>query len=239
MMSARKQNKLLASLSEADCARLLPDLEAVTLLPGDILYDSGQRSQYAYFPAVAIVSLYYATENGSSIEIAGIGREGLVGYPLYMGTETTPSSAVVLSAGLAFRLNRVALKREFERAGFFQQCLLRYTFTLMMEIGQSAACNRQHSIDQQLCRWLLQTLDRLAGQELIITQEHISNLLGVRREAITEAAGRLQTAGCIRYRRGHITVLNRAALESRVCECYSLLLKQKKAAESAAVDTAD
>jgi len=219
------QNQILASLSEAELSRLQPELVPVSLLLGDVIYDTGAKLQYAYFPSTAIISLKYATESGSSLEIAGVGLEGIVGFALYMGSETTTSSAVVQTAGLAYRLPRVALKREFDLAGNLQKCLLRYTHELMMQIGQTAVCNRHHSIDQQLCRWLLNTLDRLSSQELIMTQELISNMLGVRREAITEAAGRLQEAGFISYRRGHISVIDRKGLESRTCECYGALKK--------------
>jgi len=225
MTTGENRNRLLASLTDVELARIQPDLVQVPLMLGEVLYDTGQKLQYAYFPVTAIISLKYATESGSSIEIAGVGFEGIVGFALYMGSETTTSSAVVQTAGLAYRLSRVSLKREFDLAGNLQHCLLRYTHELMMQIGQTAVCNRHHSIDQQLCRWLLNTLDRLSCQELTMTQELISNMLGVRREAITEAAGRLQQAGFISYRRGHISVLNRAGLESRSCECYHALKK--------------
>ena len=228
MTTGENQNRLIASLTDAELARLQPDLVLVPLMLGDVLYDTGQKLQYAYFPVTAIISLKYATESGSSIEIAGVGFEGIVGFALYMGSETTTSSAVVQTAGFAYRLSRITLKREFDLAGNLQRCLLRYTHELMMQIGQTAVCNRHHSIDQQLCRWLLNTLDRLSSQELIMTQELISNTLGVRREAITEAAGRLQAAGYISYRRGHISVINRAGLESRSCECYLTLKKNAR-----------
>jgi len=219
------RNQLLASLSDAERSRLQPDLAQVSLQLGEVLYDTGAKLQYAYFPSTAIISLKYATESGSSLEIAGVGFEGIVGIALYMGSETTTSSAVVQTAGIAYRLPRIELKREFDLAGNLQKCLLKYTYELMMQIGLTAVCNRHHSIEQQLCRWLLNTLDRLSSQDLIMTQELISNMLGVRREAITEAAGRLQAAGFISYRRGHISVIDRKGLESRACECYAALKK--------------
>ena len=219
------RNQLLASLPVAEFERILSDLTAVSLLPGDVLYNSGEKIHYAYFPVTAIISLKYATESGSSLEIAGVGYEGIVGFALYMGSETTTSSAIVQTAGIAYRITRAALKKEFDLSGTFQCRLLRYTHELMMQIGQTAVCNRHHSIEEQLCRWLLNTLDRLTSQNMVLTQDLISTMLGVRREAITEAAGRLQTAGFISYRRGHISVIDRAGLESRACECYGALKK--------------
>lgn len=179
--------------------------------------------RYGYFPTSAIVSLHYVTESGASAETAGVGNEGLVGIPLFMGGNTTSSSAVVQTAGQAYRLEGRLLKEEFDRGGFVQKLLLRYTQALMTQMSQTAACNRHHSIEQQLCRWLLLTLDRAISNDLVITQELIANMLGVRREGITEAAGRLQALGHIRYRRGHVSVLNRKGLEERACECYAVV----------------
>jgi CRP-like cAMP-binding protein len=222
------RNQLIASLTEGEISRLKPELQQVTLLPGDLLHDSGKTFHRAYFPETSIIALTYTTESGSSIEIAGVGFEGIVGLELCMGNGITQNTAVVQTAGLAYLMKGSALKKEFDLAGNFHHQLLRYTHRLMMGIGQTAVCHRHHSIEQQLCGWLLRTLDRLSGLELTMTQEFIANMLGVRREAITEAAGRLQSSGCIRYRRGHIAVLNRAGLESRVCECYAIM-KNKQA----------
>ena len=188
---------------------------------GEILYEPGEQLQHAYFPTTAIVSLHYVTESGASAEIAGVGNEGVVGISLFMGGETTPSSAVVQTAGHAYRLERRLLKEEFNRAGAVLRLLLRYTQALITQMTQTAVCNRHHSIEQQLCRWLLMTLDRIPSGELVMTQELVARMLGVRREGITEAAGDLQRAGYIRYRRGHIAVLDRAGLEKMACECYS------------------
>jgi CRP-like cAMP-binding protein len=182
--------------------------------------------QHAYFPTTSIVSLHYVTESGASAEAAGVGNEGVVGVSLFMGGNTTPSSAVVQTAGYAYRLERSVLQAEFNRGGFMQRLLLRYTQALMTQIMQTAVCNRHHSIEQQLCRWLLLTLDRIPAQELVMTQELIASMLGVRREGITEAAGKLQQAGFIRYRRGHIAVLDRTGLETRTCECYAVVKKE-------------
>ena len=182
---------------------------------GEILYDPGEQLQYAYFPTTAIVSLHYVIESGASAEIAGVGNEGVVGISLFMGGDTTPSSAVVQTAGHAYRLPREVLKSEFERGGPLQRLLLRYTQALITQMAQTAVCNRHHSIEQQLCRWLLVTLDRVPSGQLVMTQELVASMLGVRREGITEAAGRLQQAGVIRYRRGHIAVLDRTGLEER------------------------
>ena len=190
---------------------------------GEILYEPGEQLQHAYFPTTAIVSLHYVMESGASAETAGVGNEGVVGIALFMGGDTTPSSAVVKTAGHAYRLERRLLKEEFERAGLLQRLLLRYTQALITQMTQTAACNRHHSVEQQLCRWLLSTLDRVPSHELIITQELVASMLGVRREGITEAAGRLQNAGFIRYRRGHISVLNRVGLETCACECYAVV----------------
>lgn len=216
-------NHLLAALPEAEYRRLAPHLEPVALALGEYLYEPGEQLLHAYFPTTAIVSLHYVAESGASAEIAGVGNEGMVGISLFMGGETTPSSAVVQTAGRAFRLERGVLKREFDAGGFLQRLLLRYTQSLIAQMSQTAVCNRHHSIEQQLCRWLLMTLDRVPSGQLVMTQELVASMLGVRREGITEAAGNLQAAGYIRYRRGHITVLDRAGLESRACECYAVV----------------
>ena len=190
---------------------------------GEMLYEPGEQLQYAYFPTTAIVSLHYVIESGASAEIAGVGNEGVVGISLFMGGDTTPSSAVVQTAGHAYRLPRHLLKHEFDRGGPLQRLLLRYTQALITQMAQTAVCNRHHSIEQQLCRWLLVTLDRVPSGQLVMTQELVASMLGVRREGITEAAGRLQQAGVIRYRRGHIAVLDRTGLEGRSCECYAVV----------------
>ena len=220
------QNHLLAALPAAEYERLAPHLEPVQMLLGEILYEPGGQMQHAYFPTTAIVSLHYVMASGASAEAAGVGNEGVVGISLFMGGETTPSSAVVQTAGQGYRLPASMLKQEFNRAGLMQQLLLRYTLALITQITQTAVCNRHHSVEQQLCRWLLLTLDRLPSHELVITQELVASMLGVRREGITEAAGNLQRAGIIRYRRGHIAVLERGALETRVCECYAVVKKE-------------
>jgi CRP-like cAMP-binding protein len=217
------QNHLLGALPTADFERLAPHLKLVPMPLGEILYEPGEQLQHAYFPTSAIVSLHYVMESGASAETAGVGNEGVVGIALFMGGNTTPSSAVVKTAGHGYRLERRLLKQEFERAGLLQQLLLRYTQALITQMTQTAACNRHHSVEQQLCRWLLSTLDRVPSHELIITQELVASMLGVRREGITEAAGKLQHAGFIRYRRGHISVLNRSGLETRACECYAVV----------------
>jgi CRP-like cAMP-binding protein len=217
------QNRLLAALPEAEFARLAPHLKLVPMLLGDSLYEPGGQLKHVYFPTTAIVSLLYVMESGSSAEIAGVGNEGLLGIALFMGGDTTPSSAVVQTAGHGYRLPGRLLKEEFNRGGPVQQLLLRYTQALLTQMCQTSACNRHHSIAQQLCRWLLLTLDRLPSNELVMTQELVAHALGVRREGITEAAGHLQAAGCIRYRRGHIAVLDRAGLEARSCECYQVV----------------
>jgi CRP-like cAMP-binding protein len=193
---------------------------------GEILYEPGGKMQHAFFPTTAIVSLHYVMETGASAETAGVGNEGVVGISLFMGGETTPSSAVVHTAGHGYRLEGSLLKQEFNRAGLMQHLLLRYTQALITQMTQTAACNRHHSVEQQLCRWLLLTLDRTPSRELTMTQELVARMLGVRREGITEAAGKLQRAGVIRYRRGHITVLERSGLESRACECYAVVKKE-------------
>jgi CRP-like cAMP-binding protein len=220
------QNQLLAILPAEEFAHLAAHLELVPLLLGDMLYEPGGQLQHAYFPTTAIVSLHYVTESGASSETAGVGNEGVVGIPLFTGGNTTPSSAVVQTGGHAYRLERGLLLQEFNRAGFMQRLLLRYTQALITQMMQNAACNRHHSLEQQLCRWLLLTLDRCPSRELVMTQELIATMLGVRREGITEAAGELQRAGFIRYRRGHITVLERTGLETRSCECYAVVKKE-------------
>ncbi len=220
------QNHLLAALPAAEFERLAPHLELVPMLLGDILYEPGGQLQHAYFPTTAIVSLQYVMESGASAETAGVGNEGVVGISLFMGGDTTPSSAVVQTAGHAYRLQANLLKQEFNRAGLTQRLLLRYTQALVTQMFQTAACNRHHSIEQQLCRWLLLTLDRLQSNDLVMTQELVASMLGVRREGVTEAAGKLQDAGFIAYRRGHIKVVQRSGLESRVCECYAVVKKE-------------
>jgi CRP-like cAMP-binding protein len=217
------QNRLLAALPEAEFVRIAPHLQLVPMLLGDSLYEPGGQLQHVFFPTTAIVSLLYVMESGASAEIAGVGNEGMLGIALFMGGDTTPSSAVVQTGGQGYRLPGRVLKEEFSRGGQMQQLLLRYTQALLTQMCQTSACNRHHSIAQQLCRWLLLTLDRLPSNELIMTQELVANALGVRREGVTEAAGNLQTAGCIRYRRGHIAVLDRSGLEARSCECYQVV----------------
>ena len=218
-----EQNSLLAALPEPVRERLLPHLEPVQMPLGDVLYESGSQLQYVYFPTTSIVSLLYVMEDGASAEIAVVGREGLLGIALFMGGESTPSRAIVQSAGLGFRLKAQVLKEEFNRAGPLMHLLLRYTQALITQMSQTAVCNRHHSVHQQLCRWLLMSLDRLPSNKLIMTQELIANMLGVRREGVTEAAGKLQNAGLILYSRGHITVLDRPGLEAEACECYQVV----------------
>ena len=220
------QNHLLGALAATERARLFPQLELVPMPLGKVLYESGSELDHVYFPTNCIVSLLYVMTNGSSAEIAVVGNEGLVGVALFMGGETTPSRAVVQSAGFAYRLEGKRMKEEFNRAGEMQHLLLRYTQALLTQMAQTAVCNRHHSVDQQLCRWLLLSLDRLPSNELTMTQELIANMLGVRREGVTEAAGHLQAAGLIRYSRGRITVLDRDQLEQRVCECYAVVKKE-------------
>ena len=220
------QNHLLAALPAAELERLTAHLELVPMPLGEILYEPGEQLQHAYFPTTAIVSLHYVTESGASAEAAGVGNEGVVGVSLFTGGDTTPSSAVVQTAGHAYRLERRLLKQEFECAGLLQRLLLLYTQALITQMMQTAVCNRHHSVEQQLCRWLLLTLDRVPSRELIMTQELVASMLGVRREGITEAAGKLQQAGFIRYRRGHIAVLERAGLETHTCECYAVVKKE-------------
>ena len=194
---------------------------------GDVLYESGAQLQHVYFPATAIVSVHYVTESGASAEIAAVGNEGVFGISLFLGGNTTPSRATVLTAGYGYRLKGGLMMEEFNRAGAMMRLLLRYTQVFIAQVSQTAVCNRHHSVEQQLARWLLSTLDRSSSSELTMTQELIAGMLGVRREGITEAAGHLQQAGFISYRRGHITVLDRSGLESRVCECYSVVRKER------------
>jgi CRP-like cAMP-binding protein len=218
-----RSNELLAALPDAEWERWLPDLEPVELPLGKVLYEAGARLNHVYFPITAIVSLLYVMEDGASAEIAVVGKEGLVGVSLFMGGESTTSRAVVQSAGEGYRLKSNLMLMEFNRAGPVLHLLLRYTQALITQMAQTAVCNRHHTLDQQLCRWLLLSLDRLPTNELAMTQELIANMLGVRREGVTEAAGRLQECGLIRYRRGHITILDRAGLEKRTCECYQVV----------------
>lgn len=220
------QNHLLAALPATEYERLAPHLERVPMLLGDMLYEPGGKLQHVYFPTTAIVSLLYVLESGASAEIAGVGNEGVLGISLFLGGDTTPSSAVVQTAGHGYRLPGRLLKEEFSRGGLVQRLLLRYTQALLTQMCQTAACNRHHSIEQQLCRWLLLTLDRLPSNELVMTQELVASALGVRRESITETAGNLQRAGIVRYRRGHISVLDRRGLETSACECYAVVKKE-------------
>ena len=220
------RNHLLSALPTEDFERLVKHLEPILMPLGKMLYEPNEQLQYAYFPTTCIISLHYVMESGASAETAGVGNEGVVGISLFMGGDTTSSSAVVQTAGYAYRLERHILKQEFDLAGSLQHLLLRYTQALMTQMTQTSVCNRHHSVEQQLCRWLLLTLDRLPTNELIMTQELVASMLGVRREGITEAAGNLQRAGYISYRRGHITVLNRAGLEKNTCECYAIVKKE-------------
>ena len=220
------QNHLLAALLDADFDRLAPHLELIPMLLGDVLYESGGKLQHVYFPTTSIVSLHYVLENGASSEIAGVGNEVVLGISLFMGGNTTPSRAVVQTGGHGYRLRSQILMEEFDRAGPVMRLLLRYTQALLTQMSQTAVCNRHHSVEQQLCRWLLLTLDRLPTNELTMTQELIANMLGVRREGVTEAAGKLQSQGFIHYRRGHITVVDRAGLEGATCECYGVVKKE-------------
>ncbi len=221
-----RQNRLLATLTEEDYTLISPFLERVELLLGDVLYESGMKMNYAYFPTDSIVSLLYVMEDGSSAEIAVVGYDSIVGISLFMGGETTPSRAVVQSAGYAYRLKGQIMKSEFDRAGSMHHLLLRYTQSLLTQMAQTAVCNRHHSLDQQFCRWLLLSHDRLHTDELIMTQELIAGMLGVRREGVTGAALNVQKEGLIKYNRGHITILDREGLEKRVCECYSVVKKE-------------
>jgi CRP-like cAMP-binding protein len=220
------ENSLLAALPDPEWQRWEPLLQPIDMPLGEVLYESGATLTHVYFPTTSIVSLLYVMENGASAEIAVVGNEGLVGISLFMGGESTPSRAVVQSAGHGFRLNAQLMKDEFERGGPVPHLLLRYTQALITQMSQTAACNRHHSLDQQLCRWLLLSLDRLRANHVAMTQELIANMLGVRREGVTEAALKLQEAGLISYTRGHITVLNRAGLEKRTCECYAVVKRE-------------
>jgi CRP-like cAMP-binding protein len=220
------QNHLLAALPAAEFERLSPHLGLVSMPLGSMLYEPGGQLEHAYFPTSAVVSLHYVMESGVSAESAGVGNEGVVGISLFMGGETTSSSAVVQIAGHAYRLDARLLKQEFDRAGVVQQLLLRYTQALITQTSQTAACNRHHTVEQQLCRWLLLTIDRVPSRDVVMTQELVANMLGVRREGVTEAAGKLQQAGLISYRRGHIAVLERSGLETRACECYAVVRKE-------------
>ena len=221
-----RQSHLLAALPDDICERLFPSMERVELPLGQALYESGNQLNHVYFPTTAIVSLLYVMENGASTEIAVVGNEGIVGIALFMGGETMANRAVVQSAGHAYRLKGQLLRQEFNRSGALQHLLLRYTLALFSQMAQTAVCNRHHSVDQQLCRWLLLSFDRLSSDTLCMTQELIANMLGVRREGVTEAAGNLQNAGLIEYSRGRITVLDRPGLEVRVCECYEVVRKE-------------
>ena len=223
IVSNPRQNHLLDALLENEYDRLYPNLDLVTLPLGEVLYESGEQLHHVYFPTTAIISLLYVMEDGASAEIAIVGNEGLLGISLFMGGETTPSRAVVQSAGFGYRLKANLIKSEFNRAGPVQRLLLRYTQALITQMAQTAVCNRHHTVEQQLCRWLLLSLDRLASNELTMTQELIANMLGVRREGVTEAASKLQKAGLIHYTRGKITVIDRPKLELRCCECYEVV----------------
>jgi CRP-like cAMP-binding protein len=220
------QNHLLAAMLDAEFDRLAPHLELIPMKLGDVLYESGGKLQHVYFPTTSIVSLHYVLENGGSSEIAGVGNEGVLGISLFMGGNTTPSRAVVQTGGYGYRLKAHLLMEEFDRAGTVMRLLLRYTQALLTQMSQTSVCNRHHSVEQQLCRWLLLTLDRMPSNELTMTQELIANMLGVRREGVTEAAGKLQSVGFISYRRGHITVTDRVGLERNVCECYGVVKKE-------------
>ena len=236
-MSAKpepRQNHLLAALSPEVQARLFPYLELVPLKLRSVMYESGRPMRHVYFPTDAIISLQYVMENGASTAILVVGNEGLMGISLFMGGESTPNRSLVQSAGHAYRLPRRRVKEEFSRHGQLLVLMLRYTQALITQMAQTAVCNRHHTVDQQLCRWLLLSLDRLSGDHLIMTQELIANMLGVRREGVTEAAGRLQKLGVIRYSRGHITVLDRPKLEQLCCECYSVVKRESDRIEGLA-----
>ena len=220
------ENQLLAALPVPEWQRWQPQLERVEMPLGQVLYEAGTTLSHVYFPTTAIVSLLYVMENGASAEIAVVGNDGIVGISLFMGGDSTSSRAVVQSAGLGLRLKAQIMKDDFNRAGPVLHLLLRYTQALITQMAQTAVCNRHHSLDQQLCRWLLLSLDRLQGNELVMTQELIANMLGVRREGVTEGALKLQQAGLIRYARGHISVLDRDGLENRSCECYAVVKKE-------------
>jgi CRP-like cAMP-binding protein len=219
-------NQLLEALPNDEWMRWQPHLEKVQMPLGQVLYESGRTMDYVYFPITAIVSLLYVLENGASAEIAIVGNEGIVGISLFMGGDSTPSRAVVQSAGQGFRLYAQTMKDEFNRVGPVLHLLLRYTQALITQMTQTAVCNRHHSLDQQLCRWLLLSLDRLKGNELVMTQELISDMLGVRRSSVSDASLKLQSAGLINYQRGRISVLDRKGLEKRSCECYAVVKKE-------------
>ena len=223
---AARRNRVLAALSATEIKRLRPHLELAEMPLGHVVYEPGRMLDYLYFPTTAIISLLYVMEDGASAEIAVVGDDGVVGISLFMGGESTPSRAVVQSAGEACRLPARFLELEFQRGGTLQHLLLRYTQALITQMAQTAVCNRLHSVDQQLCRWLLLSLDRMEGNELVMTQELIANMLGVRREGVTAAAGKLQKAGVIHYRRGHITVRDRRKLETLSCECYAVVRRE-------------
>jgi CRP-like cAMP-binding protein len=221
-----RMNLLLASLSKTEFKRILPHLQLVNILQGKCLSESGEQISFVYFPTTAIVSLLYTIENGSTGEVALVGNDGVVGITAFMGGKTTLNRTIVLSSGYAFKLSEAYLRAEFNRYKPFQQLLLRYTMALFAQTTQTAACNRYHTVDQQLCRWLLLSLDRLPSNELFMTQELIANMLGVRRAGVTVAAKNLQESGLITYHRGHITILDRQGLEERVCECYGIVKKE-------------
>jgi CRP-like cAMP-binding protein len=218
-----QDNQLLAALPAIDLGRLVPHLESVPMLLGEVLHEPGDQIQHVYFPTSAILSLHYVMENGASAEVAGVGNEGVLGISVFMGGESTPNRALVQTAGHGYRLKSHRLLEEFKRGGALLRLMLRYSQALLTEIAQTCACNRHHSVEQQLCRWLLLTLDRLPSNNLIMTQELIASMLGVRRESVTEAALTLKQQGVINYRRGHITVLNRSGLNAHVCECYEVV----------------
>lgn len=220
------QNHLLAALPPAELGRLLPHLDLLPMPLGEVYYESGGRLQHVYFPTTSIVSMHYVMEDGASAEIAGVGNEGMLGVSLFMGGNTTPSRAFVRTAGFGYKLKAQLLMDAFDRGGPMQRLLLRYTQSLITQTSQTAACNRHHTVEQQLCRCLLSTLDRLPSNDLALTQELVASMLGVRREGVTEAAGKLQQAGFIRNRRGHITVLDRSGLEDRACECYDVVKRE-------------
>ena len=220
------QNRLLAGIQEQELERLLPNLELVTLKLGEVLYESGEKMDFVYFPTTAIISLLYIMENGATAEIGVVGNDGLVGIAIFMGGDTTPNRAVVQSAGRTLKIRSADMKEEFTRGGRFHNLCLRYTQALITQISQTAVCNRLHSLDQQLCRWLLLSHDRLPSDRLIMTQDLIANMLGVRREGVTHAAKRLQSAGYISYVRGDMSILDRKGLESLVCECYQVVREE-------------
>jgi CRP-like cAMP-binding protein len=225
-MNSARQNALLAALPRADFDRLVPHLEPIAMPLGQMLYEPGSTLRCAYFPTTSIVSLHYALESGASAESAGVGSEGVVGIALFMGGETMAGSAAVQIAGHGYSLDSAHLKREFARVDSLRHLLLGYTQMLIAQMMQTAACNRHHSVSQQICRWLLMTIDRIPSREIVVTQEMIASVLGIRRESVTDVAGDLQRAGTIRYRRGHISVLKRSGLNDGVCECYGVVKRQ-------------